>query len=186
MDPGSWRPNCRRKFRRPPIAIQGGGCGWQECHDDISALMIHILPLWRAELQTAPLHSCLGDFSGRRRKRTLSHHRSRTCSIADVFAGLEAYSVPFLGLWCPAGWCVAVYMVCLHVYASCISPGCLHAHACFPPLQVEGHQCHRVAHAHRKLMLKKKFVAASPNKRFTEGEHRPKECIVMSMPNSHA
>jgi len=37
-------------------------------------------------------------------------------------------------------------------------------------LQVEGHQCHRVAHAHRKLMLKKKFVAVSPNKRFSEGE----------------
>ena len=34
---------------------------------------------------------------------------------------------------------------------------------------VEGHGCHRVAHAHRKLLLGKRFVAKSPNGRFTEG-----------------
>lgn len=36
-------------------------------------------------------------------------------------------------------------------------------------MQVEGHQCHRVAYAHRKLMLKRSFVAVSPNGRFTDG-----------------
>ena len=40
------------------------------------------------------------------------------------------------------------------------------------PLQVEGHQCHRVAHAHRKLMLGRKFEATSPNQRFVEGAPR--------------
>lgn len=34
---------------------------------------------------------------------------------------------------------------------------------------VEGHQCHRVAHAHCKTLLNKKFEATSPNKRFTDG-----------------
>lgn len=38
-----------------------------------------------------------------------------------------------------------------------------------PVRMVEGHGCHRVAHAHRKLLLNKRFVATSPNKRFTEG-----------------
>eukprot|EP00775_Hariotina_reticulata_P002486 gene2486-2789_t len=34
---------------------------------------------------------------------------------------------------------------------------------------VEGHQCHRVGYAHRLLLLGKKFIATSPNGRFTEG-----------------
>ncbi|KAK9845072.1 hypothetical protein WJX74_010237 [Apatococcus lobatus] len=34
---------------------------------------------------------------------------------------------------------------------------------------VEGHQCHRVAHAHRKLLMGKRFTAESPNKRFADG-----------------
>ena len=34
---------------------------------------------------------------------------------------------------------------------------------------VEGHQCHRVGHAHRKQLLGKRFTAQSPNGRFTEG-----------------
>ncbi|KAF6253547.1 hypothetical protein COO60DRAFT_1643042 [Scenedesmus sp. NREL 46B-D3] len=34
---------------------------------------------------------------------------------------------------------------------------------------VEGHQCHRVGHAHRRLLLGKAFEAASPNGRFAEG-----------------
>lgn len=34
---------------------------------------------------------------------------------------------------------------------------------------VEGHQCHRVAHAHRKLLMGLKFLASSPNGRFKEG-----------------
>ncbi|KAL3147956.1 hypothetical protein ABBQ38_014251 [Trebouxia sp. C0009 RCD-2024] len=38
-----------------------------------------------------------------------------------------------------------------------------------PVRMVEGHGCHRVAHAHRKLLLGKRFVAKSPNGRFTEG-----------------
>ena len=39
-----------------------------------------------------------------------------------------------------------------------------------PVRMVEGHGCHRVAHAHRKLLVGKRFVAKSPNGRFTEGE----------------
>lgn len=35
---------------------------------------------------------------------------------------------------------------------------------------VEGHQCHRVGHAHRRLLLGKRFLATSPNGRFAEGE----------------
>ena len=38
---------------------------------------------------------------------------------------------------------------------------------------VEGHGCHRVAHAHRKLLVGKHFVAKSPNGRFTEGGSVP-------------
>lgn len=38
-----------------------------------------------------------------------------------------------------------------------------------PVRMVEGHGCHRVAHAHRKLLVGKRFVAKSPNGRFTEG-----------------
>eukprot|EP00045_Choanoeca_perplexa_P013230 m.148469 g.148469 ORF g.148469 m.148469 type:complete len:465 (-) comp16283_c0_seq3:126-1520(-) len=34
---------------------------------------------------------------------------------------------------------------------------------------VEGHSCHRVAEAHKKTLLNKKFKAISPNKRFTDG-----------------
>lgn len=34
---------------------------------------------------------------------------------------------------------------------------------------VEGHQCHRVAAAHRKLLVGHAFKASSPNGRFTEG-----------------
>ena len=34
---------------------------------------------------------------------------------------------------------------------------------------VEGHQCHRVAHAHRKLLLGLRFKASSPNGRLREG-----------------
>ncbi|KAK9813207.1 hypothetical protein WJX72_010568 [[Myrmecia] bisecta] len=34
---------------------------------------------------------------------------------------------------------------------------------------VEGHQCHRVAHAHRKVLVGRKFLARSPNDRFTDG-----------------
>ncbi|MEW5301720.1 MAG: hypothetical protein WDW36_004561 [Sanguina aurantia] len=34
---------------------------------------------------------------------------------------------------------------------------------------VEGHGCHRVAHAHRKILLNHAFTAASPNGRFVEG-----------------
>jgi hypothetical protein len=34
---------------------------------------------------------------------------------------------------------------------------------------VEGHQCHRVAHAHRKVLLGQRFNAESPNGRFTDG-----------------
>ncbi|KAK9791837.1 hypothetical protein WJX73_006548 [Symbiochloris irregularis] len=34
---------------------------------------------------------------------------------------------------------------------------------------VEGHQCHRVAHAHRRSLVGHKFKAHSPNQRFTEG-----------------
>ncbi len=39
-----------------------------------------------------------------------------------------------------------------------------------PVRMVEGHQCHRVGHAHRRLLLGKSFKATSPNGRFTEGE----------------
>ena len=42
-----------------------------------------------------------------------------------------------------------------------------------PVRMVEGHGCHRVAHAHRKLLVGKRFVAKSPNGRFTEGESAP-------------
>eukprot|EP01025_Chloroclados_australasicus_P056204 TRINITY_DN6911_c1_g1_i1.p1 TRINITY_DN6911_c1_g1~~TRINITY_DN6911_c1_g1_i1.p1 ORF type:complete len:456 (-),score=49.16 TRINITY_DN6911_c1_g1_i1:707-2074(-) len=34
---------------------------------------------------------------------------------------------------------------------------------------VEGHQCHRLAYAHKKLLLGHAFKATSPNKRFEEG-----------------
>ena len=34
------------------------------------------------------------------------------------------------------------------------------------------HQCHRVAAAHRKLLVGKSFQARSPNGRFKEGERR--------------
>ena len=34
---------------------------------------------------------------------------------------------------------------------------------------VEGHQCHRVGHAHRKQLMGQRFIAQSPNGRFTEG-----------------
>ena len=34
---------------------------------------------------------------------------------------------------------------------------------------VEGHQCHRVAAAHRKLLMGHAFKASSPNGRFSEG-----------------
>eukprot|EP00873_Tetraselmis_striata_P021370 jgi/Tetstr1/441634/TSEL_029860.t1 len=34
---------------------------------------------------------------------------------------------------------------------------------------VEGHQCHRVAHHHRKILQGMRFQATSPNGRFTEG-----------------
>jgi hypothetical protein len=34
---------------------------------------------------------------------------------------------------------------------------------------VEGHQCHRVGHAHRKQLLGKRFKATSPNGRFADG-----------------
>ncbi|KAF5827875.1 hypothetical protein DUNSADRAFT_18593 [Dunaliella salina] len=34
---------------------------------------------------------------------------------------------------------------------------------------VEGHQCHRVAAAHRRLLVGKRFQAKSPNGRFQQG-----------------
>ncbi|BDA51318.1 probable endonuclease 8 1 at N-terminal half [Coccomyxa sp. Obi] len=34
---------------------------------------------------------------------------------------------------------------------------------------VEGHQCHRVVHAHRKALLGQRFKAESPNGKFTDG-----------------
>ncbi|KAI8465749.1 MAG: hypothetical protein J3K34DRAFT_435962, partial [Monoraphidium minutum] len=34
---------------------------------------------------------------------------------------------------------------------------------------VEGHQCHRVAHAHRRLLMGRSFKATSPNGRFADG-----------------
>jgi hypothetical protein len=37
---------------------------------------------------------------------------------------------------------------------------------------VEGHQVHRVVHAHRKVLLGKAFKATSPNQRFSEGERK--------------
>lgn len=37
------------------------------------------------------------------------------------------------------------------------------------PTMVEGHQCHRVGAAHRRLLLGKAFDASSPNGRFIEG-----------------
>ncbi len=36
---------------------------------------------------------------------------------------------------------------------------------------VEGHQCHRVVHAHRKVLLGQRFKAESPNGKFIDGEH---------------
>lgn len=36
---------------------------------------------------------------------------------------------------------------------------------------VEGHGCHRVAHAHRRLLIGHTFETSSPNGRFTDGEH---------------
>lgn len=42
-------------------------------------------------------------------------------------------------------------------------------HRLTPVRMVEGHGCHRVAHAHRKLLVGKRFTATSPNSRFTEG-----------------
>uniref|UniRef100_A0A1D1ZV89 DNA-(apurinic or apyrimidinic site) lyase n=1 Tax=Auxenochlorella protothecoides TaxID=3075 RepID=A0A1D1ZV89_AUXPR len=38
-----------------------------------------------------------------------------------------------------------------------------------PVVMVEGHQCHRVAHAHRRQLLGRRFKASSPNGRFTDG-----------------
>lgn len=38
------------------------------------------------------------------------------------------------------------------------------------PVMVEGHQCHRVGHAHGRLLLGKRFIATSPNGRFAEGQ----------------
>ena len=49
-------------------------------------------------------------------------------------------------------------------------PGFQQLHRLIPVRMVEGHGCHRVAHAHRKLLLGKRFAATSPNKRFTEGQ----------------
>ena len=50
-----------------------------------------------------------------------------------------------------------------------------------PVRMVEGHGCHRVAHAHRKLLLNKRFVATSPNKRFTEGDEHMESIPASSM-----
>jgi hypothetical protein len=44
------------------------------------------------------------------------------------------------------------------------------------PVMVEGHQCHRVGHAHRRLLLGKAFEATSPNGRFVEGEKQHVVC----------
>lgn len=38
-----------------------------------------------------------------------------------------------------------------------------------PTTMVEGHQCHRVAHFHRKKLLGHSFKATSPNGRFIDG-----------------
>ena len=45
---------------------------------------------------------------------------------------------------------------------------------------VEGHQCHRVAHAHRKALLGRKFEAYSPNKRFADGMPRCQQAPGLS------
>ena len=50
------------------------------------------------------------------------------------------------------------------------------------PLQVrmvEGPQCHRVAHTHRKVLQGHAFKATSPNGRFTQGE-RPKSTLGLA------
>jgi hypothetical protein len=44
------------------------------------------------------------------------------------------------------------------------------------PVMVEGHQCHRVGHAHRRLLVGKAFEATSPNGRFVEGEEQQVVC----------
>lgn len=49
---------------------------------------------------------------------------------------------------------------------------------------VEGHQCHRVGHAHRRLLLGKKFIATSPNGRFAEGVCGAAECTADTQPSS--
>ena len=45
---------------------------------------------------------------------------------------------------------------------------------------VEGHQCHRVAHAHRGLLMGHRFKAHSPNKRFVEGQ----PCVCLNVPTA--
>jgi len=59
-------------------------------------------------------------------------------------------------------------------------PGFQQLHRLIPVRMVEGHGCHRVAHAHRKLLLGKRFVATSPNKRFTEGQRRHGQKLQMT------
>ncbi|CAK0783892.1 hypothetical protein CVIRNUC_007092 [Coccomyxa viridis] len=44
-----------------------------------------------------------------------------------------------------------------------------HPHSYLTIRMVEGHQCHRVGHAHRKQLMGQRFIAQSPNGRFTEG-----------------
>jgi hypothetical protein len=46
------------------------------------------------------------------------------------------------------------------------------------PVMVEGHQCHRVGHAHRRLLVGKAFDATSPNGRFVEGEKQHVVCLL--------
>ncbi len=48
---------------------------------------------------------------------------------------------------------------------------------------VEGHQCHRVAHAHRSTLLHKRFEATSPNKRFVDGTCRTC-CATLRVPTT--
>lgn len=51
------------------------------------------------------------------------------------------------------------------------------------PVMVEGHQCHRVGHAHRRLLLGKAFTATSPNGRFAEGVYLVTgSCCVAALP----
>lgn len=51
---------------------------------------------------------------------------------------------------------------------------------------VEGHQCHRVAHAHRQLLLGHAFAATSPNQRFVEGELLGACRLLLSLPAAAA